>query len=166
MKSIYAIVGLLAAVASPARADDAPAAGEELTPGLASPQPIKAALPLRDNPVVRMVSAELSGGSTFGASALFSSRFWESVGLGLGYRIADDGGLFLRAEFLGFAFDHWAFVGYADFVARKDIWVGAAAIIPVFRNNYVRVSLAHVDYSSSSMNLNTILSVGMEHDLW
>ena len=165
----YVLVGVVASIASPALADDAtpPPSSEPLTPGVAAPQAIKAALPRRENPSVGTVSAELIGGSHFGLSAAVETRVWESFGSGLGVRLADGGGLFWRFDVMGITFNHWGVISCVDYVFGKDLLLTGAVIIPLRGDNYIRVSLAQSILTNwTGWPSTTTFGIGMERDLW
>ncbi|TMQ06023.1 MAG: hypothetical protein E6J90_28800 [Deltaproteobacteria bacterium] len=163
----YVLVGVLASSAAPALADDAAPSSEPLMPGIASPQPVKAALPRRENRAVGVASVELFGGSNFGFTAAFETRVWESFGSGLGIRLADRGGLFWRFDVGGVSFNHWGVLGYADYVFGHDLWLTGAVIIPLRGDNYLRATLSQTIWTNTMNSTTaTTFGVGVERDLW
>lgn len=166
----YVLVGAIAAVAPPALADEAPppaSPSEPLTPGVASPQAAKAALPRRENPSVGTVSADLLGGSHFGVDAALETRVWESFGGGIGVRLASRGGVFLRFNVMGVTFDHWGVISSVDYVIGNDLLLTGAVIIPLHGDNYLRASLAQSIFTNyTGWPSTTTLGIGMERDLW
>lgn len=163
----YVLVGAVASIAGPALADEVPPPSEQLTPGVASPQTVKAALPRRENPAVSVVSADLIGGSHFGLNAALETRVWESFGGGLGVRLADGGGVFLRFDVMGLTFNHWGVISYVDYVFGKDIMLTGAVIVPLRGDNYIRASLAQSIFTNyTGWPSTTTFGIGMERDLW
>jgi hypothetical protein len=164
----YVLVGAVASIAGPALADDAPPPPiEQLTPGVAAPQTVKATLPRRENPAVGVVSADLVGGSHFGLNAALETRVWESFGGGLGVRLAGRGGVFLRLDVMGLTFNHWGVISYVDYVVGNDFLLTGAVIIPLRGDNYIRASLAQSIFTNyTGWPSTTTFGVGMEHDLW
>ncbi|HVK78734.1 MAG TPA: hypothetical protein VM734_35785 [Kofleriaceae bacterium] len=131
-----------------------------LEPGVAAPLPGKGRLPRREGLLVATVGASAFHGDVTGGEAVASLRFAESLGVGAGIRIADDAGVFLRMDALGLAINHWAFLGYADYVVAGGWAFGGAMVAPLHRDTYLRLSIA------SSTDGEVAAGLGLEHDVW
>ena len=67
---------------------------------------------------------------------------------------------FIRLDAIGLAINHWAFLGFADYLLDDGWRLGGAAVVPVRRDTYLRLSIAaHFDDGAAA-------GIGLEHDLW
>ena len=62
---------------------------------------------------------------------------------------------------IGVAVNNWGFLGYADYHFNDNRWtLGGAMVIPVSRDNYLRLSIA------SDLDDRTTFGIGLERDVW
>lgn len=148
------------AVPGAARAEARPAA-ELIAPGRTTPLPGKGRLPRREGMASFSLGAAAVIGEGTGGEAFAALRLVEALGVGGGITIAEEGAAaFIRLDAIGLAINHWAFLGFADHVLGEGWRFGGAAVVPLRRDTYLRLSIA------SNLDDGAGFGIGMEHDLW
>jgi hypothetical protein len=144
----------LVAAADPARV-------ESISPGEITALAGKEPLPHREDLLTLTVAGEVLVGDGTGVQAQAGLRFAEAIGVGGGLVAAASGATgFVRFEALGLAINHWALIVHADY-RFDDHWiVGAALLVPLRRDSYLRASVA------SDLDEASLFGFGLEHDLW
>jgi len=154
-------IGLLAASPTSVRAETSSDV-DLLVPGEIAPLPPKGRLPRRETLAVLTVGggALLEDGAA-GGEVFTAFRFAEGLGAGVGVSTTSDGeALFVRLDAIGLVINHWAFLGFADYAVSAGWRVGGAAVAPLRRDTYLRVSVVR------GVEGDPALGLGMEYDLW
>lgn len=137
-------------------------AGPELIePGAIAPLPSKGVLPRREG-VLNLTAGGglLLGEGLTGGEAFGSLRLAEAVGVGVGVLAGSEVAAFIRMDAIGLAINHWAFLGYADYVIGGRWRFGGAMVAPIRRDTYLRLSIA------ADLDGGAGFGLGLEHDLW